>query len=92
VFCRFAVNAKRKVGAIQGAILPNGKVPLPAETASATENNRRVTYDGIRVKMWGKSPQLQLATVASGKPYGLKGQIYRNADENLQRAARPSGG
>jgi len=33
-------SRKRKVGAIKGAILPNGKVPLPAETASATENNR----------------------------------------------------
>lgn len=39
----FCLNSrKRKVGAIKGAILPNGKVPLPAETASATENNRRI--------------------------------------------------
>lgn len=34
------VIPERKVGAIQGAILPNRKVLQPAETASATENNR----------------------------------------------------
>ncbi len=80
VFCRFRLQSrKRKVGAIQGAILPNGKVPQPAETASATENNRPVAIyrSRIRVKMWGKSPRLRLVTTCAGKPNGLKDQIYR---------------
>ena len=79
MFCRSQLQKRgRKVGATKGAILPNGKVPQPAETASTTENNRLVTFGiGVRVKMWGKSPQLRLVTACAGKPYGLKDQIYR---------------
>lgn len=41
VFCRLeGFTSRRKVGAIQGAILPNRKGPQPVDTASATENNR----------------------------------------------------
>lgn len=41
MFCRLEGQIfKRKVGAIEGAILPNGKDSQPADTASATENNR----------------------------------------------------
>lgn len=84
---------KRKVGAIQGTILPNGKVPQPAETASATENNRLSEfYSPVRVKTRGKSPRHDLVTSHAGKPYGLKDQIYLKVSAMKPGVARSSGG
>jgi hypothetical protein len=34
------LGGERKVRTTQSAALPNGKVPILSETASATENNR----------------------------------------------------
>ena len=57
-------------------------------TDSATENNclfpllkERV---GVRLKMWGKGPQLLMVTSLAGKPCKLKCHIYHRL-----RAARP---
>ena len=88
----------RKVGTTQSTILPNGKVSgyghnRSRATESAAENNRRclcfsepdsLKHKQVRVKTWGKSPRVPLATWASGKPYGLQGQICQGL-----RVARP---
>ena len=45
-------------------------------TESVTENYRLYGNMKVRVKMWGKSPQVQTAMPASDKPCGLKCHVY----------------
>ena len=39
---------------------------------------RLAAVRGEKVKMWGKSPRSEVVILQGGKPYGLKGHVYRS--------------
>jgi len=61
--------------AISGGISTNAEKQVEV-TESATENNCLLPLQkkrvGVRMKMWGKSPQLLVVTSFAGKPCMLK--------------------
>ncbi len=87
-FCRVpSYSGWGKSGQRRVPYFLTGRVRQLADTASAAENNflcwgfsegpPSLKLRQVKMKMWGKSSHRSVATHCEGKPYGLKGHVYR---------------